>query len=104
MPLTPQQSSLIDAYYEARKPYNALLLDALAKAPLNPPREHPIKPRKTSSEPPVVKRPECEGMTDDEDPPGEIFRELVAALQQQTLAEPEEEDKKKKKKGTAAKK
>ena len=91
MPLTPDQTSLTKAYYEARKPYHKLLLEALQDAPPNQTREYPIKSKNTSSETPELKRPDYEGLHDDKPQPGESFRDLVTALQSHQISEPEEE-------------
>ena len=94
MPITDEQSQRIAAYYEARKPYNELLLEALADAPPNQPRIHPLKKEKKSAS---TEQPKQEG--ERESKPGELFVELVEMLREHKISKPEQE-----KKGDALKK
>lgn len=89
MPLTSEQAERIEAYYEARNPYNELLFEALADAPPNQPHLHPMDALKAKKKPAAeTKQPGDEVSTDAK--PGDYFQELVGMLREHRISSPEE--------------
>lgn len=85
MPITEFQAARIAAYYEARKPYHALLFEAMDNAPPTTPGPKPKKSKGAGE-----KR---EGAGETQPQPGEQFRDLVELLNQSKITGGEGEKK-----------